>query len=383
MTLVELLITVTIVTLLMAVSIPLVRSTLEGDKLRESSRQLNMMLTQARARAIERGRPVGVWFQRLMPQNPNACSELYFAESPPPYYGDVNGATAYLVDDPSIPAAGSTDPLIPLPGEADTICFDARSSLFASYAIPGDIIRFNRSSHYFVLLTINATATTLNIGGGVNASIAGTATFKRIFRESVIPSRVNLAATTPAEGVPFEVLRHPKKLNNAPLQLADGTVVDLAFSGIGAEGIQFAYRAAPAPPSADHVIIAFDARGALSYAFFDNAPQDVDGPVHFLLGTLDQLDIADSTPDMPNPITYDARPNSPAIPYDKNLANLASLWVTVGSRNGTVTTAENAFDLRPGPPATAWAGLPGPPYFTNTMRRCREFAQATDAIGGR
>lgn len=361
MTLVELLIAVTIISMLMAVAIPLVRYALESDKLREASRQMNMMLTGARTRAIERGRPVGVWLQRLSP-TPNAATEIYLAESPPPYSGDSNGARGYIVDTNS-------------DGVGDVIEFDARSTLVASYVFPGDVIRFNRGGHYFQITAINSTATTLNIGGGVTVNIAGRASFTRIFPESVVPPALSASSTTPAEGNSFEVLRHPKRLNSAPLQLADGTIVDLRFSGVGAEGTQFAFS----PGDADHVIIAFDARGALSYLFFDNAPQDVDGPVHLLLGKLDLLEDADSTPTSPNPISYDSVTNVP-VTVDKNVVDQSSLWVSIGSRNGTITTAENAWEFFP---KSGWAGIPGPPYFTNSLRGAREFAQLTDAMGGR
>lgn len=356
MTLVELLVAITIITMLMAISIPLVRYSLDGDKVREASRQLNMMLAGARTRAIERGRPVGVWLQRS-DQNANAAVEVYLAESPPPYIGDVNGARVYIRDT-------NTMDTIPV----DTICFDTMSTGFASYISIGDVVRFDRTGHYFQITSVDPTSTTIT---GF-PPISGRAGFTRVFPESMLPP----LSTSAAGGHLFEILRHPQRLNVSPLQLADGAVVDLRFSGVGAEGTQFAFSAG----DANHVIVAFDATGALSYLFFDSSPQDIDGPVHLLVGKLDQLQDADSTPDSPNPVSLDSASPAVGVTYDKNVADQASIWVTVGSRNGTITTAENAWELRP---QASWAGVPGPPFFVNSLRRAREFAQATDAMGGR
>lgn len=367
MTLVELLIGITIITLLMAISIPLVRYSLEHDRVREGSRQVNMMLANARTRAIERGRPVGVWLQRSS-QSPNACTEIYLAESPPPYTGDVNGARVFVIRD----SATDTVP--------NTIAFDARSAGFTSYVFEGDFIRFNGSGDYFI---ITGPPQSPYVYGpplpGAMFNFAGRATIAPIVLGSTLPSFSNLSTNpAPNDGLPFEVLRHPKRLNGTPLQLPDGIIVDLRHSGIGAEGTQFMFSTPP--PDADHVIISFDASGSMSNLFFfDDVAQYVDGPVHLLIGRLDQLGDADSIPTSPNPIRVSSVNNTNVL-YDKNLADQASIWVSVGSRTGAITTAENAWELRP---SANWAPPSGPPYFANSIRRAREFAQAADAMGGR
>lgn len=348
MTLVELLVAVTIITVLMAVSIPLVRYSLESDKVREGSRLVNMMLAAARTRAIERGWPSGIWIQRSE-ANPNAAFEIFNCDSAAPYLGDTTDARVSISD---------TDPTVPGP---DTAVFDLGCDSIIRNVKVGDIIRFNRTGHYFDIYDVNYTPT---------ANSFGYARFRKL---SSVPESVPPPVTS-GTGLQFEVLGQPKRLNSSPLQLPDGIVVDLRHSGIGAEGTQFQFTAG----DADHVIIAFDGTGVLSYLYFDAAAADVDGPVHLLVGKLEQMQDADATSTTPNPLTYDAS-NNVQVTYDKNLADPSNLWVSVGSRNGTITTAENAWELRP---STNWAS-PGPPYFANSIRRAREFAQASDATGGR
>jgi hypothetical protein len=339
----------------MAVSIPLIRYSLEHDKTREASRQLNMMLAGARTRAIERGRPVGVWLQRS-DQAPDACVEVYLAEAPAPYVGDLTGAAVFLSDNSS---GSSKDP------GAETVSFKMDSAQFANFVSSNDVIRFNRGGHYFKIISKNPNPSSIS-GIPSAVPIAGTCTIEKIFDESVLLPHSG-AMISANSGVSFEILRHPRRLNSAPLQLVEGTCVDLRHSGVGAEGTQFAFTTG----DADHVIVAFDGTGSLSYLFFDTSAQDVDGPVHLLVGRLDQL--ADSDVSVgPNPINFDAATNTP-VTYDKNLVDQASIWVTIGSRNGTITTAENAWELRP----------LANPYFANSLRRAREYAQASDAMGGR
>jgi hypothetical protein len=265
-------------------------------------------------------------------------------DSAPPYLGDTTEARVSIAD---------TDSTVP---GADTAVFDLGCDSMNRNVKIGDIIRFNRTGHYFEIYYVDTTPT---------ANSFGYARFRKL---SSVPESVPPAVTT--VGLQFEVLGQPKRLNSSPLQLPDGIVVDLRHSGIGAEGTQFQFS----PGDADHVIIAFDGSGVMSYVYFDAAATDIDGPVHLLVGKLDQVADADSTPTTPNPLARNSVDNT-QISYDKNLADQSNLWVRVGSRNGTITTAENAWELRP--------ASPGPPYFSNSIRRAREFAQAADAVGGK
>src|SRR6187399_2303026 len=98
-TLVEMLIVVSIMIMLVAVTLPVAKKVMDGSQGREASRQLNAYLAMAKARALQTGRPCGLYF--AMPTAPlgiveptltaaqfstywpvRHCSELQLAETP-------------------------------------------------------------------------------------------------------------------------------------------------------------------------------------------------------------------------------------------------------------------------------------------------------------
>jgi len=66
LTLVELLVTITIMGLVIAVSIPMIKPMLESNKVKNGADVVSGFLAQARNRAMEEGRPVGVTFERVL-----------------------------------------------------------------------------------------------------------------------------------------------------------------------------------------------------------------------------------------------------------------------------------------------------------------------------
>ena len=110
MTLIELLVVVSIAVMLMAVAIPIMRPALKDRKLREASRQINTFIVNAKARAAESGRPHGIWIVR---NNDNtelvdSSYQIFIAESPIPFAGEVFNDTCTLYDTSS-PQDGFVD----------------------------------------------------------------------------------------------------------------------------------------------------------------------------------------------------------------------------------------------------------------------------------
>ena len=88
LTLVELMVTMGIAAVLLAIALPTIKFTIESSKVREASRQVNGLFASAKARASSTGRAVGIWLERD-PGNYNVCTKLYLTEVPQPYAGQV------------------------------------------------------------------------------------------------------------------------------------------------------------------------------------------------------------------------------------------------------------------------------------------------------
>jgi type II secretory pathway pseudopilin PulG len=95
-TLVELLAVILILMMITAMTIPAVAPAVSGRRTREAARMVSAFLNAARSRAIETGRPAGVWIERV-PGLPEAAVSMFFAEVPPIYGGDFLDSTVEAV----------------------------------------------------------------------------------------------------------------------------------------------------------------------------------------------------------------------------------------------------------------------------------------------
>lgn len=375
MTLIELLVVVTIVVLLVATSVPLMKPALEDSQLREASRQVNVFFTAVRGRAIQTRRPVGVMLQRRAPGE-NAVLDLSVVEEPHPFAGDFIGATATLAD-----ANGD--------GKVDSAVFSAAMNGSLPFLVQvGDSIRFNYQGAYYEIVQIqNAGAnlpTTLtfkppsaiaNQGAdgawgraGVDDDNDGTVDNRSEAGwwnsdDGPAPPLVGIA-------VPYQVFRAPTKSSVNPLQLAGGTCIDLEYSGIGASGVDFnsaLQNQIGSPPllNAQPVLIMFDPGGSVSLIYtgvYNNnsmtpaiplvggLPQ---GTIHLLIGRFDQTRLPP-----------DATGNLPATSAPRtNLSDTRNVWISIGDRTGAVTSSENAGD--------------------SVVANAREFARSGQGMGGR
>src|ERR1043165_8553567 len=66
-TLAEMLVVMTIMLILVAITLPAVKNVMQGGNTRESSRQLNAYFAMAKARALQTGRPCGVMMMCDLP----------------------------------------------------------------------------------------------------------------------------------------------------------------------------------------------------------------------------------------------------------------------------------------------------------------------------
>ncbi len=279
-TLVELLVVIVIMVLLLAVAVPLMRLGLEDQEIREVTRQLNAQMALAKSMAAEKGRPVGVMFQRKAGE-PEQCIEIFVVEVPPPYSGDF--AVSRVLVNAASPPGGI--------GTAGTVQFDsATCGQIASLVRDGDLIRFNYQGPYY-----------------------------RLTYDPAMPYTAQIThPTAPAPqvgpgGVPFQILRQPTRSVAAPLELSGRTVIDLSMSGVGLAGTQFTPSS---PTDVTPVIVVFNPGGQVDQVFAQGVGTPILAPAYFLIGSNEKVGGA-------------------------NLADQANRWVAVGQRTGLVTSAEN------------------------------------------
>ena len=99
LTMIELLIVVAVMVILIGIALPVMKTGIEARRLREASRQVNTAVTLAKSLAAETDRYAGLLIDvESLPEDRTKlfARRLYLAETPPPYAGDMVGATAAI-----------------------------------------------------------------------------------------------------------------------------------------------------------------------------------------------------------------------------------------------------------------------------------------------
>jgi type II secretory pathway pseudopilin PulG len=330
MTLIELLMVISILTVLLAVSIPMIRPAFQDRNLREAARQVNIFFAGAKARAAEQGRPVGVWIERFDPTTElgtRHATRLYMAEVAASFTGASLDSRATvtptgIVGTLNLPAADDMIlRTIIAPGEKFTIKFD------------------HKGFDYFGL-----------------RQAAGPF-------EIQIPLGVPAGAAATGPGLTYEITRGPTRSSVSPLTLPGDSVIDLSLSGTGTTGREMD-SAAVAPWVATPIIIMFAPTGRVDYVYLAGKAFQPFAPLHLLIGRKAKV---------VNPLTTDV-----ANPQTTNLGDPTSLWITISERTGSILTSDNA-DTSFVPPAT-----PPPPFDPSVrLKAAREFARSSVQKGGR
>ena len=203
---IELLIVVAVMVILIGIALPVMKTGIEGRKLREAARQVNTGVTLAKALAAETDRFTALVIDvESLPEDMTKlfARRLYLAETPPPYAGDMVGATA------TVRTSGGP------PFYAD---FDASSSNLTNVAKVGDLIRFNyRNPSYRIT----------SIGPATPPAVIPPAIYTIQFIDPTGLSR-------PQDGsASYEIIRSPEKSSSTPFELPNGAVMDLNNCGFG------------------------------------------------------------------------------------------------------------------------------------------------------
>ncbi|MHB8973619.1 MAG: pilus assembly FimT family protein [Pirellulaceae bacterium] len=321
MTLVELLMVVSIMTILLVVAIPMIRPAFQDRNLREAARMVNAFFAGAKARAAETGRPVGVWIERLDGPSPGTkmARRLYVAEVAPSFSGSILSARAgvsagQLVFDPN----GDNQVLLGLVAsdEEIEIRFDHMGKWY----------RAKRSGNVFQFVDVMPPPP-----GALGAS-----------------------------GVPYQIQLPPRRSIVSPLTLPSDMVIDLSVSGFGngANARLFAAGAATTP-----VLIMFLPTGQMGEVYANNIQSMPSDSAYLLIGRAGKV-VDPTTPQFLDAAT-------------SNLMDATNLWVTISNRTGAVSTADNA--------DTTNFTLPGPPAdpIVERIKSAREFARTSIQKGGR
>jgi len=330
-TLVELLVVVAILSIIFAVLIPRLRAVNEDRNIREAARVVASAFSKASSRAINDG-SAGL----MIVPNPNfrgptsfvysnnanvsspffAGTRIFQMRRLPPYVGDDESSMAII--------SGSTV-TIPTPFEHDAAANRPVVQI-------NDEISFSGSSHRYRIISVSTNGAMLGLDttGSAPLPVLG------------------------GSGAPFVIHRQPRRLESSLVELPEGYIIDLRYSGpvLSGASLEFGTHlnqnqtdAAGDGPSS--IVLQFDASGVVSRMFFEGV--NVYGPVAQLadpsnvgselqmiqpIGALNWL----VTEYDPNAI--DA--NGAYLPGQDPLDSPNNKWVTVDHLTGSVNVASGA-----------------------------------------
>jgi prepilin-type N-terminal cleavage/methylation domain-containing protein len=421
MTLTELLVVVSIIVLLSSILVPLVQPILRGQRVREAARQLNVYLAGAQARAVELGRPAGIWIERAghEPTDPlnswYTSYRIYPAEQPEPYTGDLLESRVRLRPNPTDMTIWEAwydwDPMQPAVqccGNLAASINQAKQALNAGndalantlpIALPGDRIRFGGRDPWYVIDQIDALKITFLVRPDQVPTVG------KLFRPPPTSGAVgDLLAYQP--GVSFEIFRRPRRSSSTPLELPNNTGIDLSLSGYGSpynspyallpayapfiyvDPQPFAARFREISPEHD-IVIMFKPEGGVDRVYyvahelemlsFWEVPQ---GMISLLLARADQIG-RDSQKNLML-LDADYRNRVPTYLGEANLRDQDNIWLSISTHTGRIQSAPNgdAFvDAFTGYPL---ASLPLTPNVDarNYLQNARRFATTGQSMGG-
>ena len=240
-TLVELLVVISIVTVLAAISLPTIKNTLREQRVSRAAGLIQQYIEEARSKAISTGHPVGVVLERTGSDNVvnrSQVTRMKICNSPPEYSGDLGVASGIIRGFSALQIGLSIS-------ATDAILLQAA---FANKT--GDL------SHPSFVAPLNAiqTGDALLIGEEripftINSPIGTTSSSGSMIVDPADPARILVSASIVGNGVlpkfdlnqniRYAIQRQPTPSYAAPLDIPDKTVIDLVYSGLGPFGTRF------------------------------------------------------------------------------------------------------------------------------------------------
>jgi type II secretory pathway pseudopilin PulG len=297
MTMIELLVVITIIMVLTAVMIPTIRYQYRNRALREAERQLIAFIGSAQARALQLGRPVGIWIDRFSDSETltgaNYAVAIYLAEIPRPYTGEIRDELVRVWRNP--------DPM----DNKIYLRFVNNSTLSGDRLIEkGDFFKIQFAHHgpYYA------------------------AKRKKVDGVYILLPDLKFGRIPTADfstGVPYKIQRKPKKSFLPPLRLPAGAVIDLSVSGMRAGGSEFSTTNATGTKP---VIIMFQSDGSIDRVRYNGPGERPLGWVHLLIGRQNQV--------WPTSQFLDAETEK------GNIMDMRNRWVSINHRTGSITSEQ-------------------------------------------
>ena len=306
LTLLELLVVLFIVSILLAVSIPVFRTNVGARAVRESSRILSTALNTARQQARLTGRPTGIRFEPL-PSSPWGAADIHFVEVPPAYAGDYTNSRIRFVSWQYMGVAPDTG--------KDKVKFGVvfpQGDAWTSFVSVGDLLELNNQQQTFRVEPPTNT-NWLTLSGDFVFASGPQLIYPRLTSTDVLEPEYS-----------FRFIRRPVESSLPPIQLPAGAAVDLQMSGWDSN--HTFYDSGNPQPSL--VMITLAPTGE-PYLVYHPVGTGTDGPgsaavsgvpltdkIHFLVGKVGK---------------YGA----------ENLIDLENIWVSVTGQSGAITSTEN------------------------------------------
>ena len=441
-TLVELLVVVTIMMLLAAFAIPAIRPMTEGRRPREATRALDILLTQAKTRAVTNQRPSGVLFERFQQTDAtgalvyqdDACTTLRVVDIPPPYAGDFLDSRVRVQNWTTLVNAANPPDPPRVPYETDKIVLKVmvkHLSLGNRLLRRGDQIQFNYQGPYYTIIDdendnppagtdrdfkIDAdgylvfddpagTYPATNLLGWITSHVLtvmvssnelGSVTWPLTAATTAMPwvdTVTMVAGTRPlwSNDVPFQIYRQPEPAPIPPVRLPKNTVIDLADSGYFDTNDADAFSSGGLYPDAFGLVgstatqhqgpvILFSPTGSVHSVYhYDTAGNYTPVPVTDpVFFMIGKWERTGTQQPASSPV------RSLAEDGLHNWQDASNLWIAVGPQSGLVTAAEVYA------PATTSTGIsvPGDPDETDSaalaaqMQISRAFARQAQISKG-
>lgn len=377
-TLVELLVVVTLLSILLGIAATAARTGTRGKKQREAARQINAFIAGARTRAVELDRSVGIEIVNNRPNEPQAGTTLYMVETPPPYAGDLTSAFVELRSIGSYTAqlAFNVSNSTNLPYHSP----DATLMTDPNFIRAGDAVFLGYNNQPYLVSSVPAALSS----GYRLVNITW-----QIDQPSPFPWITSAPTGPNYPGLPFQVYRQPQRNSVTPLQIPTGACIDLAFSGMGTTGQQLAsFDLEASVPSEEYAKIMFSPNGTIDAVYAQDLGASSatgvvtyrglpTGNINLLIGRYEKVvavreaGVSVASAGSSTGGIYSIF-NSP--PEDgSNIADPEAFWVSINRITGNVATSNNAM-------------VNDPASFTSDdalLASARRFAKQTQSISGR